>query len=87
LHPTEGNEATPEHSLQSNVAHVAGTPAAHAIDEADAHHLPLRVAQEAAKHGAEEFKSQTPRTQPTCTTKTMDSLAFSPPHSGFRQTG
>lgn len=62
LHPTEGNEATPEHSLQSNVAHRVGTPAAHAIDEADAHHLPLRVAQEATKYGAEVFKTSNPRT-------------------------
>jgi hypothetical protein len=56
LQPTDGDKATPEDVLHSDVSHGAGTRAAHSIDVAAAHHMPLLVAPEAAKHGAKGFK-------------------------------
>lgn len=60
MQPTDGDEAKAEDVLHSHVAHGAGTDAAHSIDAAAAHHLPLLVAQEAAKHGGVSRMIPTP---------------------------
>lgn len=50
--PAHGDEAEAEGVLHAHVAHSAGTEAAHTVNAAVAHQLPLVVTQEAAKHGA-----------------------------------